>query len=119
MCPALIPPGVIECKPGCMLGPANGVCRQVSAHPSEAELREDSVVFPGAVLAYPKTKMVFLFGATDCGEPVPAGLAYATKVTTEKRIEFVPRTPHALMSTEEGRAAILRAIDEGTRQPRP
>jgi hypothetical protein len=115
LCSSLIPEGAIACKPGCMLGPANGVCRQVSGRPTEAQLAEDSVVHPGAVLAYPKTKVYFFFGATDCGEPIPAGLAYATKITSEKHIAFVAGTPHALMSTEEGRAAIKKAIDEGTR----
>ena len=43
---------------------------------------------------------------------VTAGLTYATKVTSRKVIQFVPRTPHALMSTKEGREAILRAIEQ-------
>jgi hypothetical protein len=56
----------------------------------------------------------FLYGARDCGEPVPIGLTYATKVTSQKSIQFVPRTPHALFSTPEGRQAIKRAIEQGT-----
>jgi hypothetical protein len=115
LCTGLIPKGAIECKPGCMLGPGNGVCKQVTATPTTAQLLDDSVVHPGAVLNYPKTRMHFLFGALDCGEPVPAGLAYAAKVTSEKQIHFVPRTPHALFSTEEGRFAVKIAIDHGTR----
>ena len=115
LCSSLIPAGAIECKPGCMLGPANAVCKQVSPQPTAQQLLEDSVVHPGAVLDYPKTRVYFFFGATDCGEPIPAGLAYATKITSRKSIEFVPRTPHALMSTPEGREAIRKAIDEGTR----
>ena len=47
-------------------------------------------------------------------EPVPIGLTYATKVTSQKTIRFVPHTPHALFSTPEGRAAIEKAIEEGT-----
>jgi hypothetical protein len=115
LCASMIPAGAIECKPGCMLGPGNAVCRQVTAQPTAAQLLEDSVVHPGASLDYPKTRLYFLFGATDCGEPVPAGLAYALRVTSEKAIQFVPRTPHELMSTAEGREAIRKAIDEGVR----
>ena len=69
---------------------------------------------PGAVVNYPTTKVYFLFGAHDCGEPVPIGLTYATKVTSEKSIQFVPRTPHPLFSTPEGREAIRNAIKTGT-----
>ena len=46
---------------------------------------------------------------------VPIGLTYATKVTSEKSIQFVPHTPHALFSTPEGRDAIKKAIDDGTK----
>jgi hypothetical protein len=63
---------------------------------------------------YPKTKVYFLFGARDCGEPVPAGLTFATRVTSEKSIQFVRHTPHALFSTAEGRQAIVQAIKSGT-----
>ena len=115
LCVSIIPKGAIECKPGCMLGPNNGVCKQVTASATSAQLLDDSVVHPGAVLNYPKTRVHFLFGTLDCGEPVPAGLIYATKVTSEKQIEFVPRTPHALFSTAEGREAVRNAIDQGTR----
>jgi hypothetical protein len=115
LCADIVPKGAIECKPGCMLGPANGVCRQVTARPTAEQLLDDSVVHPGAVLDYPKTRLYFFYGATDCGEPVPAGLTYATKVTSRKSVEFVPNTPHALMSTAEGREAIRKAIDEGAK----
>jgi hypothetical protein len=64
----------------------------------------------GALLNYPKTKVLFLFGAHDCGEPVPIGLTYVTKVTSEKRFSSCP---HALFSTPEGRDAIRKAIDMG------
>jgi hypothetical protein len=79
------------------------------------QLLDDSVVNPAAVLNYPKTLVHFIYGKKDCGEPVPIGLTYATKVTSRKVIEFVPNTPLELASTPEGRAAILKAIDEGTR----
>jgi len=110
-CAAIVPKGVMECPAQqCILGTANDVCRQVSASPTPEQLLADSVVHEGAVLSYPKTKVHFLFGAADCGEPVPVGLMYATKVTSEKAIEFVPKTPHAIASTPEGREAILKAI---------
>jgi hypothetical protein len=115
-CAAIVPKGVMECATQqCILGPANDVCKQVSASPTEAQLLADSVVHPDAVLEYPKTKVHFLFGAADCGEPVPIGLMYATKVTSEKEIGFVPKTPHPIASTAEGREAVRKAIDEGTK----
>lgn len=114
LCASIVPVGAMQCQPGCMLGPNNGVCKQVTPQPTAAQLLEDSVVHPDAVLDYPKTRLYFLFGALDCAEPVPAGLTWAIKVTSEKAIDFVPRTPHALMSTAEGREAIRRAIDQGT-----
>ena len=116
----------MECTPGCVLGPSNPVCQQTGKSPTQQELLEDSVVHPGAVLNYPKTKVYFIYGAHDCGptasgkmkpssgEPVTIGLMYATKVTSQKAIRFAPHTPHALYSTPEGRAAIEKAIDEGT-----
>jgi hypothetical protein len=88
---------------------------QVNAHPTPEQLLDDSVMNPDAVLNYPKTFVHFLFGAHDCGEPVPAGLTWATKVTSAKKIDFVPKTPHPVFSTPEGREAIRKAIDEGTK----
>lgn len=115
LCSTIVPKGVMECESGCILGPGNAVCKQVSSDPTQQQLLEDSVMHPGAVVDYPHTKVYFLYGAHDCGEPVPIGLTYATKVTSEKYIRFVPHTPHALFSTPEGREAIRKAIDEGTR----
>lgn len=115
LCASIVPKGVMECESTCMLGPANGVCKQVVAQPTTEQLLEDSVMHPGAVVNYPRTKVYFLYGAHDCGEPVPIGLTYATKVTSEKSIQFVPHTPHPLFSTPEGREAIRKAIDAGTR----
>lgn len=114
LCASIVPKGVMECASGCILGPANGVCTQVSGSPTAEQLLEDSVMHPGAVVNYPKTKVYFLFGAHDCGEPVPIGLTYATKVTSEHTISFVPKTPHPLSSTPEGREAIRNAIKSGT-----
>jgi hypothetical protein len=114
LCSTIIPKGVMECSSGCVLGTKNGVCKQVSPQPTQEQLLQDSVVHPGAILHYPKTKVYFLFGAHDCGEPVPIGLTFATRVTSEKSIRFVPRTPHLLVSTPEGREAIRQAIEEAT-----
>jgi hypothetical protein len=114
LCSTIIPKGVMECASACTLGTANSVCKQVTGSPTTEQLLEDSVMHPGAVVNYPKTKVYFLFGAHDCGEPVPIGLTYATKVVSEKSIEFVPHTPHPLFSTPEGREAIRHAIDVGT-----
>jgi hypothetical protein len=114
LCASLVPHGVMECTSACILGPQNDVCKQVTAEPTLDQLLSDSVVNPEAILLYPKTRVHFLFGAHDCGEPVPVGLTYATKISSEKEIEFVPGTPHALFSTAQGREAIRKAIDKGT-----
>jgi hypothetical protein len=114
LCSSIVPRGVMECASACILGTANDVCKQASPQPTAEILLADSVVHPGAVLRYPKTRVHFLYGAHDCGEPVPIGLTWATKITSEKAIEFVPRTPHTLASTPEGREAIRKAIDEDT-----
>jgi hypothetical protein len=113
LCASLIPKGVMECTPGCNL-PNNRVCKQVGPDPTPRQLLDDSVVHPGAVLDYPKTKLYFLYGARDCGVSPPTGLTYATKVTSQKSIQFVPNTPHAVFSTPEGREAIKKAIEQGT-----
>ena len=116
LCASIVPKGVMEgCTPGCILTPNNDVCKQVSPTPSQEQLLEDSVMHPGAVVNYPKTKVYFLYGAKDCAEPVPIGLTFATKVTSQKSIQFVPHTPHPMFQTPEGREAIRKAIDEGTR----
>jgi hypothetical protein len=114
LCASLVPKGEIACVPGCMLGPGNGVCKQVSPSPTGQQLLEDSVVHPAAELSYPATKVFFLFGATDCGEPVPSGLAYAARIASPTTVRFVPETPHALMSTMQGQEAIRKAIEEGS-----
>jgi len=114
LCSTIIPRGVMECSSACILGTQNDVCKQVTPEPTMEQLLTDSVAHGEAVLRYSKTRVHFLFGAHDCGEPVPTGLTYATKITSEKEIEFVPGTPHALFSTPQGREAIRHAIDKGT-----
>src|SRR5581483_4617397 len=118
MCASIIPAGKMECASHCTLGTSNDVCKQVTSEPTAEQLHDDSVMHPGAVLAYPKTRVHFLYGAKDCGEPVPIGLTWATKVRTEKEIEFVPNTPHSIFQTAEGREAVRRAIDRGTAEKR-
>ncbi|MCI0363864.1 MAG: hypothetical protein L0219_08285, partial [Phycisphaerales bacterium] len=116
LCTSILPPGALECAPSCSLGAGRGVCNQASSAPTLEILRNDSVVHPEAVLNYPKTRVHFLYGKRDCGESVPQGLTWSTNVTSQKVIEFVPNTPHVMASTVEGRAAIVNAIDLGTKQ---
>ena len=114
-CQAIIPKSVMECPSNCILGTANDVCKQFSPNATLDELRADSVAHKDAVLDYPHTRVHFLYGAHDCGEPVPIGLMYANQITSRKKIEFVPRTPHTIASTPEGREALRKSIDEETR----
>jgi len=114
VCASIVPKGKMECTPSCTLGTSNDVCKQVGASPTLEQLHDDSVMHPGALLEYPKTRVHFLYGAKDCGVPVPMGLTWATKVRTEKEIEFVPNTPHGMYLTAEGREAIRNAIEKGT-----
>jgi hypothetical protein len=114
MCASIVPQGKMECASQCTLGASNDVCKQVAAQPTPEQLHDDSVVHPGALLDYPRTRLHFLYGAKDCGEPVPIGLTWATKVRSRKQIDFVPNTPHSIFQTPEGREAVRRAIDEGT-----
>ncbi len=111
LCKSIVPPGAMECTPSCTLEASRGVCGQ----PTPERLLKDSVVNPEAVLHYPKTRVHFLYGTRDCGQSVPMGLTWSTRVTSEKQIQFVPNTPHAMFSTPEGREAIRKAIDLGTR----
>jgi hypothetical protein len=119
LCASIVPPGVMECAkaPGCTVPPTAGICTQFTEPPTPELLLNDSVANPKAVLNYPKTRMYFLYGARDCAEPVPAGLTWATKVTSQKTIRFVTKTPHPMFSTPEGREAIRQAIEEGASQP--
>lgn len=113
LCSSIVPSGIMQCTPSCSLSPADGVCQQVSRTPTPADLLADSVVHQQAVLHYPKTRVHFLYGTRDCGQSVPLGLTWSTRVTSEKAIEFVPETPHGMTSTPQGREAIRRAIDLG------
>jgi hypothetical protein len=117
LCASITPHGATQCPTqACMLNPENpfNVCTQVSAKPTAEQLLNDSVFHPGATLNYPMV-VHFIYGAQDCGEPVPNGLTYANAVTSKTIIDFVPNTPHELWSTPEGLAAIVSAIDLGTK----
>jgi hypothetical protein len=119
LCASIVPANTMQCSPescvfGTLTGPLN-ICIQVSPQPTTQQLWEDSVVNPDAVLNYPNTLVHFIYGEQDCGEPVPNGLTYATAVTSQRLIEFVPNAPHDMPTTPEGRAAILQAIDDGTK----
>src|ERR1017187_7693556 len=50
LCSSIIPKGVMECPSTCLLGPANGVCTQVTTQPPPEQLLADSVVHANAVL---------------------------------------------------------------------
>lgn len=113
MCPAIVPPGALQCTPSCTLSPGNGVCNQLPGTPTIADLREDSVMHTTARVHHPATRVHFLYGALDCGQSVPMGLTWSLNVTSDKVIEFVPNTPHGMSSTVEGREAIRHAIDIG------
>ena len=115
ICPSIVPAGKLECTSGCVLGTSNGVCTQTGPQPSLEQLYADSVVHPGARFDYPKTKVHFIFGGLDCGVPVPAGLTYANLVTSRKDIQFVPGTPHGIAQTPQGREAVRKAVDLGTK----
>jgi hypothetical protein len=116
LCTSIVPANTMQCPTeACILGATNSVCTQITPQATLAQLLDDSVANPDAVLNYPNTLVHFIYGEQDCGEPVPIGLTYSTKVTSRKAIEFVPNTPHELFSTAEGRAAILNAIDSGTK----
>ncbi len=113
LCPSIVPPGSMQCVPACSFAPVpngNAVCLTCTGNPTLADLRAESVYHLDAALAYPATRTHWIFGALDCGVSVPAGLAWASAVTSEKVLEFVPDTPHAIFSTPGGREAVRRAI---------
>jgi hypothetical protein len=72
----------------------------------------DSIASPDATLDYPNTTVDFIFGTQDCTIALPLGLVYANAVTSTKTISYAD-APHAVFSTNAGRAAIVAAIDTG------
>jgi hypothetical protein len=122
-CASLVPMGASTCVPGPACGYDAGAamlidsayggtsCATADQGQRDAFLA-DSAAAPGAVLDYPG-RTHFLFGADDCTEAVPLGLAFAAAVTSPKTIDFVPNTPHQVFGTDEGAAAIRDAVLAG------
>jgi len=111
LCPTVVPPEVTECaRVQCFVEAGHGVCTGCGPAPTAADLRADSVLHPGAVLGYPRTRVHVLLGGRDCTSAVPAGVLFFNAVTSEKVLEWVPGTPHWAAETTEGRAAIVRAL---------
>jgi hypothetical protein len=81
----------------------------------EQVLRNNSVLFPGADLDYPQTKVHFILGVDDCGSAVPLGLTYIRQVqgqtTGEFDLDVVIDTGHTVPDFPNGYRAIANAID--------
>ncbi|MEE2830495.1 MAG: hypothetical protein VX498_15005 [Myxococcota bacterium] len=75
-------------------------------------LQDHSVLAAEARLDYPETLTHFIFGGEDCSSAIPQGFLYAEAVVSDKVIEVVD-APHQVFSSPAGRAAIVRALDEG------
>lgn len=73
LCSTIVPRGVMECTPGCILGPSNGVCTQVMSQPTLEQFHADSVVNPDAVLTYPKTRVHFILRRAGLWRARPGG----------------------------------------------
>ena len=123
-CAALVPGGASTCAggPSCSFSPnaamlidsAYGATHCAGADAGfRATFLADSAAAPAARFDYPSTRVHFLFGADDCTEAVPLGLAFAAAVTSEKQIDFIPNTPHAVFSSTAGAMAIRDAITTG------
>lgn len=80
-------------------------------------LEQDSILSPDAALSY-ASPLHFIFGTSDCTVALPLGLLHANAVTSMKQIEYVD-APHAVFSTDAGRAAIVAALDTGCPQSSP
>lgn len=78
---------------------------------ARGQLLADSAIAPGASYAYPATKVDFILGVNDTGEPVAGAHYLRSKLTTASSIQYVPGTPHAVFSTDAGAAAIEAAIE--------
>ncbi len=120
-CSALVPVGASTCTngPACSYAPNaralidsawNNTSCQVSDTTFRGELLANSIASSAATLAYPTTKVDFIYGSDDCTEAVTLGLAYASLVTSAKDIVFVAGTPHATFSTVAGARAIRDSI---------
>jgi len=61
-------------------------------------------------LHYPGTLVRFFIGDQDSREIFDFADAYFNAITSTKTMEIVPKTPHAVFSTQAGRDAILAAL---------
>ena len=114
-CPGNVPDDSLDCTPGCLIPPSHPACRQCSGTPTAEQLRWDGVLNPDAVLHYPRTKVHVILGRQDCSSAVPMAMLFYNAITSAKEIQFIPNTPHFVPTSPEGREAIRRAIDLGTR----
>ncbi|MEC7583744.1 MAG: hypothetical protein VYE77_05460 [Planctomycetota bacterium] len=110
-CQQHIQPGVFECgTPGCTLQPNHQVCIACSPLATATDLEADSILFPGATLSFPDTRVHVMRGGADCSNAVPAGLLFYHAVTSHRVLEIAKATPHWTSETVEGRASVLRAV---------
>jgi hypothetical protein len=75
-----------------------------------AVFEENSVLFPGADLAYPETPVHFIYGRQDCTESVTLGPLYFEAITSEKSVEYVEGVAHEVHLSEAGAMAIVAAV---------
>lgn len=115
-CLKLVPAGVMECGiPMCAAAVGSASCqRTVSVGTTAAAMYADSILHPSPLVHFPSTRVHFLIGAQDCTVAGPQALLLYDAITSEKVLEFVPRTPHWVPQTPEGRDAIERALLGGT-----
>ena len=123
-CAGLVPMGASTCGdpfPACgyeagaamLIDSAYGGTSCATADEGQrAAFLADSAAAPGVALDYPG-RTEFLFGADDCTEAVPLGLAYAAAITSPTTVELVASTPHQVFGTTEGANAIRDAVLAG------
>ncbi len=115
LCRTVTPRAFFECgQPVCTIGGTGQVCTNCTPTPTAADLEADSILFPGARLAFPRTRVHVVLGGRDCSSAVPAGFLFFAAITTEKALDVAAGTPHWTPETAAGRDAILRAILGGT-----
>ncbi len=130
LCQTVLPTNMIECsapgEPPCLMVPGPGLvtCRICDPAPSDAHLREDSILHSTAVTHYAtanpshETRVHFIVGSKDC-QSVPARMAalYHDSVTSQKVLQFLTQTPHIVTTEPRGQDAVVRAVLAGTATP--
>lgn len=101
-----------SCVPDKTLNPNDGVCKAINANPTEQELLYDSVLAPDGVYSFPRTQTSFLEGTKDCQVSPVMGVLFHDTITSNKTLQFIANTPHAVSSTPEGRDALFAAFDQ-------